>query len=115
MKFDETTTAGPLDYFRELLEELDHGGRAAMMYDLLNVEVYDEWLRVPPESHAKVATTGITSNAINGNFIGQMNGGVHETELWSTQKGSTVFWFLSWQVPTLVRVGTWNHLDRSRA
>lgn len=40
-------------YFTELHEELDHGGRAAMMHDLLNVDINEEWLRVPPVTAAK--------------------------------------------------------------
>jgi hypothetical protein len=41
-------------YFRGLREELDHGGRAAMLHELLQMQVDDDWLRQPPASAAKV-------------------------------------------------------------
>jgi hypothetical protein len=41
------------DYFRPLREELENGGRAAMLHDLLNFTVDEPLLRHPPSTKAK--------------------------------------------------------------
>jgi DNA invertase Pin-like site-specific DNA recombinase len=49
------------DYFRPLRDELEHGGRAAMLYDLLQHPIDGSMLRHPPSTKAKreVMTQGL--------------------------------------------------------